>query len=105
VAPLGLIIAWGGYLFGAYGLALWKWSSDPSATKLTISDLALPSHRAAYIAAMTSYAAGGTTSTVGGVAPITSKQAADTTQPFNGLTPAQVTQRVDNGQAAQLNGL
>jgi hypothetical protein len=64
MAPLGLILGWGGYVLIAWGIAKWKWADDPTAQQLTISDLVLPSHRTTYINAMSAYAAGGTTSFV-----------------------------------------
>lgn len=62
MAPVGLILAWGGYTLLIFGYTKWRWSSDPTAKQLSISDLALPSHRTTYINALAAYTAGGTTS-------------------------------------------
>lgn len=62
MAGLGLVLTWSGYM-----LAVWGYSKIKSAytgNGLSIADLALPSHRVAYLNAMTAYQAGGTTSVV-----------------------------------------
>ena len=51
MAGLGLILTWSGYLLLAWGVS--KVKAGSGGTPLSLSDCALPSHRAAYIAAMT----------------------------------------------------
>jgi hypothetical protein len=51
VAPLGLIIAWGGYAVLVFGFATFREASS-AAVKLTFSDCVLPSHRGTYLTAM-----------------------------------------------------
>ena len=47
---LGILILWSGYLLGVAGFAQIK-SARGTVPKLSISDLALPSHRGTYLSA------------------------------------------------------
>ena len=50
MATLGLILIWSGYTFGIFGYSKIK-SAYGTSPALSLSDLALPSHRLTYIAA------------------------------------------------------
>ena len=50
MAALGLVILWAGYLAGITGYSKIK-AATSAAPRLSLSDLALPSHRATYMAA------------------------------------------------------
>lgn len=52
MASLGLLLLWSGYTFGIFGWA--KIRTAGGAPKLSFSDVALPSHRAAYLTAVQS---------------------------------------------------
>ena len=54
MATLGIVLLWGGYTIGVFGFAKIK-SAYGLSPSLSISDLALPSHRATYLAAATSW--------------------------------------------------
>jgi hypothetical protein len=74
VAGLGIVIAWSGYTLLIWGYAKWGQGKNPGTPQLSISDVALPSHRPAYLVAMNAYAtasAGGTQSGATTKAPTT----------------------------------
>jgi len=54
---LGIVVTWGGYLLFIWGYSKVK-SANGLAPTLSLSDCALPSHRATYISAATTYALG-----------------------------------------------
>src|SRR5580692_549793 len=68
MAGLGLILSWSGYMLAVWGVS--KMKAGNGGTPLSISDIVLPSHRAAYIAAMSPTATtASTASTAVGVQP------------------------------------
>jgi hypothetical protein len=50
MATLGLVILWSGYMVGVFGYSKIKAATNGS-PKLSVSDLALPSHRSVYLTA------------------------------------------------------
>ena len=59
MAPLGFFVLWAGYTLGIFGFS--KIKSAYSSNPLSLSDLALPSHRTTYIAAATTWTQASTT--------------------------------------------
>lgn len=55
--PLGFVMIWAGYTFGIFGFA--KIQTALGSPKLTLSDVALPSHRATYLAAAQTWGTNG----------------------------------------------
>lgn len=68
MASLGIVILWSGYTLGIFGLSRIK-SAYGSVPNLTISDLALPSHRATYLAAVKAWSTATTDPAVPGPIP------------------------------------
>jgi hypothetical protein len=68
MATLGIVLLWGGYTIGVFGFAKIK-SAYGLSPSLSVSDLALPSHRATYLAAATTW--GGSSSSSSTAAPST----------------------------------
>jgi len=59
MATLGIVLLWGGYTIGIFGFAKIKSAYGLSPT-LSVSDLALPSHRNTYLAAAQAWGSGST---------------------------------------------
>jgi hypothetical protein len=55
--PLGFVMIWAGYTFGIFGFA--KIQTALGSPKLSLSDVALPSHRAIYLAAAATWGTNG----------------------------------------------
>jgi hypothetical protein len=83
MATLGLLILWSGYTVGMFGFAKIK-SAYGAAPTLSISDLALPSHRGTYMAAAAAWGSGTPTAASAGTTPTGSGASAPVPgTPFN----------------------
>ena len=82
---LGILILWSGYLVGMFGFSQVK-SAYSTVPKLTISDLALPSHRATYMAAAAVWTNSGAQGVPPGATPYPSSPGPPgSTIPFGGV--------------------
>jgi len=70
MATLGIVLLWGGYTIGVFGFAKIK-SAYGLSPSLSVSDLALPSHRNTYLAAATAWGTGSTAAASSTAAPST----------------------------------
>ena len=57
MGPLGIVVLWGGYLFGIWGFS--KVKTAYGGIQLSLSDLALPSHRTTYLASTAAWTQNG----------------------------------------------
>jgi hypothetical protein len=100
---LGVVLIWAGYTFGIFGFA--KIQTALGSPKLSLSDVALPSHRATYLAAAATWGTNG-----GGVpgsaavsgAPAVNNGSGDAQS--QGVTVVQPTGGKDSLKGVDLNG-